>query len=192
MKLVKYISQLVKSAEKCLHIFEQKYQNVKKPIEICSICLENIDQNNIVTKCKHTFHINCLKNWLQKNDNCPFCRSENPVEQEKRINYSIRGLIEKTRQNLFRNREREHTAEFRNRERAYYQIINEIRSRERNRNIDNRNRRMMERNRKLKRERERRNKMILERERKRRLERKRKNRMIEKRKNKKRAFLKRK
>jgi len=27
-------------------------------------------------RCKHLFHINCLKNWLSNKDNCPNCREK--------------------------------------------------------------------------------------------------------------------
>jgi hypothetical protein len=52
-----------------------------KPIEQdldCTICLESIDQNSIVTdlSCSHKFHTECLKLWFNGSSaSCPNCRS---------------------------------------------------------------------------------------------------------------------
>ena len=63
----------------------------------CSICLEEIKENEIVTKleCNHVFHEECINEWAnvsgkQRQDNmiweCPLCRytirSDNPMEME--------------------------------------------------------------------------------------------------------------
>ena len=51
----------------------------------CSICLEDCkanhqDPNCVLLKCKHTFHIDCIKNWIlsgqPNNIRCPLCREE--------------------------------------------------------------------------------------------------------------------
>ncbi|KAL4449773.1 hypothetical protein ABPG74_008146 [Tetrahymena malaccensis] len=49
----------------------------------CSICLiEFISQEKIrQTICNHTFHSQCLNDWLQKNDNCPICRQDFGINQ---------------------------------------------------------------------------------------------------------------
>ena len=41
----------------------------------CSICLMNIECNNIIITldCGHIFHANCLKKWVQ--NSCPYCRA---------------------------------------------------------------------------------------------------------------------
>jgi hypothetical protein len=43
---------------------------------ICSICLENLKKNEkcIEFECKHIYHKNCIKEWLQNHKNCPNCR----------------------------------------------------------------------------------------------------------------------
>ena len=56
----------------------------------CSICLAEINSmscNNLLrwhddfidsiytTTCGHTFHFNCIHDWLISNDDCPYCRS---------------------------------------------------------------------------------------------------------------------
>lgn len=44
----------------------------------CSVCLESFQENDplITLSCKHTFHENCIRVWLQDNEhnNCPICR----------------------------------------------------------------------------------------------------------------------
>lgn len=42
--------------------------------DICSICLEQLNDNITLRKCNHLFHISCLKNWHKINRNCPVCR----------------------------------------------------------------------------------------------------------------------
>ena len=44
---------------------------------ICSICLENIYNNEKIynTICKHKFHKNCIKVWLETYNTCPNCRT---------------------------------------------------------------------------------------------------------------------
>ena len=40
----------------------------------CPICLHNLSDNIIVTKCNHTFCKNCLDKWQKNNSSCPICR----------------------------------------------------------------------------------------------------------------------
>lgn len=55
-----------------------KFSFIDKSTDICSICMQSIDITNgySVLKCNHTFHINCLNNWFQKDtkQTCPNCR----------------------------------------------------------------------------------------------------------------------
>lgn len=46
--------------------------------EICSICRNNFNDNEIVRKiksCQHIFHQQCLDSWLSRNITCPMCRN---------------------------------------------------------------------------------------------------------------------
>ena len=42
----------------------------------CSICYLSLDveENYVITDCKHKFHFSCLIQWIMKNENCPMCR----------------------------------------------------------------------------------------------------------------------
>ena len=69
--------------------------------EVCSICLESLDDTNnepiIITECLHRFHTQCLKKWylrnllVSKEDElnfkltCPYCRKSHCVEVSKLI-----------------------------------------------------------------------------------------------------------
>lgn len=49
----------------------------------CSICLENIENNQIIreiTKCKHIFHVECADKWFENNIKCPNCRQDIRIE----------------------------------------------------------------------------------------------------------------
>ena len=43
----------------------------------CSICLDSLEENNIITlvNCNHQFHESCLKQWTANNNTCPLCRT---------------------------------------------------------------------------------------------------------------------
>jgi hypothetical protein len=50
----------------------------------CSICLETIENNyNILYKCFHKFHKECIDRWLNKNKTCPYCREEDIISMDK-------------------------------------------------------------------------------------------------------------
>jgi Zinc finger, C3HC4 type (RING finger) len=42
----------------------------------CPICLEIIEKNPYFTPCVHSFHNECIIEWLKLHDSCPLCRSE--------------------------------------------------------------------------------------------------------------------
>ena len=45
---------------------------------VCCICLEDFEAADQVVQlpCNqlHIFHVECLKSWVYKNENCPMCR----------------------------------------------------------------------------------------------------------------------
>lgn len=49
---------------------------VKVPLQVCSVCLNDILMDNFVrlTICKHLFHADCIDSWCKKNNSCPICR----------------------------------------------------------------------------------------------------------------------
>ena len=45
----------------------------------CSICLEEIEENDDIKKlinCDHIFHKSCIDTWSNNNNTCPLCRKE--------------------------------------------------------------------------------------------------------------------
>ena len=63
--------------------------NINLNLDECSICLDNMNENNIKLKCNHYFHINCIFDWSRNNNNiyynnnntyiikglCPICNT---------------------------------------------------------------------------------------------------------------------
>jgi hypothetical protein len=51
-------------------------ENNLKPLETCSICLTDFEEEETVkwTKCNHLFHDECISKWLKENISCPLCR----------------------------------------------------------------------------------------------------------------------
>lgn len=45
----------------------------------CAICLEDYKNEEALGEldCKHRFHFTCVKQWLEKNNRCPLCNTEN-------------------------------------------------------------------------------------------------------------------
>ena len=44
----------------------------------CSICCEDFYKENdkiATTMCHHSYHFECITEWLKKSENCPLCRS---------------------------------------------------------------------------------------------------------------------
>lgn len=56
----------------------EKYFKIKNLDEekTCSICLESNNVGWTEVKCKHLFHFECLKIWIEKSKTCPICREE--------------------------------------------------------------------------------------------------------------------
>lgn len=50
---------------------------------LCSICLEEVDNNITVCKCKNPVHISCLIEWLNHKDDtiCEICNTQYNIEQ---------------------------------------------------------------------------------------------------------------
>lgn len=40
----------------------------------CTICQENIENNQMQLSCSHTFHIDCIDSWFNEQYWCPLCR----------------------------------------------------------------------------------------------------------------------
>lgn len=63
---------------------EEKY-NEKEEFD-CVICKENIMKGEKVInlpECKHTFHFECLNEWIKWKSVCPLCYSEIPKKTKK-------------------------------------------------------------------------------------------------------------
>ncbi len=70
--------------------------NIRVPYEsidmkdLCSVCLQN--NCNFITKCNHTFCMDCIKSWMEKKQTCPICRSVISLSECKQ-NVSPNGYI---------------------------------------------------------------------------------------------------
>ena len=48
---------------------------------LCGICLEKSNKNTrIKTRCNHSYHIFCIEKWCNDVNNCPLCRTNNPLD----------------------------------------------------------------------------------------------------------------
>ena len=49
----------------------------------CTVCMEYIEikTKGMFMPCGHIYHPDCLKPWLEKNNTCPVCRFDLPLEE---------------------------------------------------------------------------------------------------------------
>jgi hypothetical protein len=60
---------------------ETTIQNTEKLPEekkSCIICLSDyeVGENILTLSCTHSFHTNCIRDWLNSHNNCPICKHE--------------------------------------------------------------------------------------------------------------------
>ena len=41
---------------------------------ICAICLDDSKPTNLLLRCNHPFHTDCITDWLARSTTCPNCR----------------------------------------------------------------------------------------------------------------------
>lgn len=62
--------------------FSMKYSQLedynKEKYKTCSICIDDYDNDSqiTITHCDHSYHSNCIEEWIKVRKNCPVCRSD--------------------------------------------------------------------------------------------------------------------
>ena len=56
-------------------------------MNVCAICLDEVDEADHRTFCNHQFHKPCLAAWVDKNATCPMCRA--PCVIELKLRYRV-------------------------------------------------------------------------------------------------------
>ena len=74
----KIVEEVIDLVEEMVRKTQQSCEDIAKEEETCcAICLEQIDyDDSCITKCKHKFCQKCIRQWLVKNNCCPFCRMD--------------------------------------------------------------------------------------------------------------------
>ncbi|XP_024540733.1 E3 ubiquitin-protein ligase RZF1-like [Selaginella moellendorffii] len=46
----------------------------------CAVCKEKFELDSAVKQipCKHCYHLECLREWMENNDSCPMCSAKLP------------------------------------------------------------------------------------------------------------------
>lgn len=85
------------SAVEKLPTFILKQKSVQRFPDPCSICQENLKEEETITKlpCHHAYHKSCILPWFNEHNSCPVCRYELPVddpekERERKLRMSER------------------------------------------------------------------------------------------------------
>ena len=97
------IYNLKKSCSSCgfLNDLSNYVDEIKKDekIDECSICYDNYleDIDACKLKCKHVFHNNCIKKWIENSKTCPICRFNifmcNRCEGKGIVYYEFTGVV---------------------------------------------------------------------------------------------------
>jgi len=60
-----------------------KKNGLKMEPPTCTVCCDNInvDSKGMFMPCGHVYHPDCLTPWLEKQNTCPVCRFELPLEE---------------------------------------------------------------------------------------------------------------
>ncbi|CAD8157294.1 unnamed protein product [Paramecium octaurelia] len=73
----------------------------------CGICLDPLCNQQPIksTPCNHIFHVNCIQQWLQKNQFCPFCRFDLKInnlqyQQPIKVPMAVSNQIRIVRRNI--------------------------------------------------------------------------------------------
>lgn len=68
---------LERDAEVHLDLPVEMYSDQKRLCTTCSICLSDFEPEDSVSAplCNHTFHVNCLSEWVKYKPDCPVCRT---------------------------------------------------------------------------------------------------------------------
>ena len=63
-----------------LNVILLNNEEIKKE---CAVCHENFTKElkGIKLNCRHIFHKDCILPWLEKQNTCPVCRDEMPIEE---------------------------------------------------------------------------------------------------------------
>ena len=73
-----YMNWHLPSSDQHRSLIPCKVEVATAPRELCSICLELIEQGEavgVLQRCKHAYHAACITDWLNVNDKCPVCRA---------------------------------------------------------------------------------------------------------------------
>ena len=67
-----------KSVIESLPVFDISTENLKSGSVECVVCKDDLGVGDKCTElpCKHLFHPQCIKPWLQRHNTCPICRGE--------------------------------------------------------------------------------------------------------------------
>jgi SNF2 family DNA or RNA helicase len=68
-----------------------KSENDDEEVEICIICLDDINENNIgLTSCGHLFCFNCIRDYVLKSSKCPKCSKKIFGKNLNQISYEMK------------------------------------------------------------------------------------------------------
>ena len=67
-----------KTNVKTTRVYYESRQRLKKEINDCCICYEQLETGNgtVTTPCGHNYCATCFANWMRKSGSCAYCRDE--------------------------------------------------------------------------------------------------------------------
>lgn len=80
-------------SEKQIGKLPTKIHKENEPEQLCSVCYYNAKEGEELTvlPCNHSFHTECIKEWLLKEKMCPMCKQEiiTKIQSSKKLIVSL-------------------------------------------------------------------------------------------------------
>ncbi|ETV96365.1 hypothetical protein H310_10523 [Aphanomyces invadans] len=80
--MIQYIVPYLKSYKPTSHSILEKLATWQVPATklddaTCAVCMNSLDDATVVAlPCKHSYHTDCIRQWLARCNTCPYCRHE--------------------------------------------------------------------------------------------------------------------
>lgn len=57
--------------------YDATTERVDEEPDICVICQGEYENDELIggLHCRHEYHVECIKKWLQQNNSCPICKA---------------------------------------------------------------------------------------------------------------------
>lgn len=72
------VSTVEEEEEECFEGGSESESESESEGEECAVCLSKVGRDEkywVVGECRHGFHVDCIRHWLNQHSSCPLCRA---------------------------------------------------------------------------------------------------------------------